>query len=196
MDAETGRRFVETMRSWLISLPHDLKILYEAATDENLERASRELAVGAIIYVVSPNDFISSDRDDFSSYADDCIMLRLALRNIVATGDEDSEFFKSRFPEFFDSLGEEIAVCEKAMGELFTWLESRLDQLGKLEYKGKKIPAYLDEDEDGELLYEDGLGFRTEYPVDEDDLHDRFKKSSSIIEVIQRRKDEEDKKGR
>lgn len=195
MDGETGRRFVETMRSWLISLPHDLKILYEAATDENLERSSRELAVGAIIYVVSPNDFISSDRDDFSSYADDCIMLRLALRQIVAADDEDSDFFKSRFPEFFESLDEELAVCKQAMGELFEWLDSRLAQLRQLEYKGKKIANYLDEDEDSELLYEDGLGFRTEYPVDEEDLSDRFKKASTIIEVIQRRKDEEDRKG-
>lgn len=196
MDAETGRRFVNTMRAWLISLPHDLKILYEASTDENLEREVRELAIGAIIYVVSPNDFISSDRDEFSSYADDCIMLRLALRKIVAGDDEDSEFFKSRFAEFFETLNDELVVCESAMGELFSWLDSRLGQLGKLEYKGKKIPNYLDDEEDAELLYEDGLGFRTEYPVDEDDLHDRFKKASTIIEVIQRRKDEEDRKGR
>jgi hypothetical protein len=64
------------MRSWLISLPHDLKILYEATADPDLERASRELAVGAIIYCVSPSDYVSSDRSDFSSYADDCIMRR------------------------------------------------------------------------------------------------------------------------
>ena len=196
MDTETGRRFVDTLRSWLISLPHDLKILYEASTDENLERQARELAVGAIIYVVSPNDFISSDRDDFSSYADDCIMLRLALRKIVAKGDEDSEFFKSRFPEFFETLDDELAGCKEAMGELFVWLASRLDHLKALEYKGKKIPSYLDKDEDAELLYEDGLGFRTEYPVDEEGLHDKFKKASTILEVIQRRKDEEDRKGR
>ena len=66
MDADIGRRFVDTMRGWLISLPHDLKILYEATSDENLDRASRELATGAIIYVVSPCDFITSDRSDFS----------------------------------------------------------------------------------------------------------------------------------
>jgi hypothetical protein len=123
-------------------------------------------------------------------------MLRLALRRIVANGDEDSEFFKSRFPEFFETLDDELAVCEKAMGDLFAWLDSRLDQLAKLEYKGKKIPNYLDGEEDAELLYEDGLGFRTEYPVSEDDLHDKFKKASTILEVIRRRKDEEDRKGR
>ncbi len=194
MNAELGRRFVETMRSWLISLPHDLKILYEASTDENLERSARELAVGAIIYTVSPNDYISSDRDDFSSYADDCILLRLALRRIVADGGEEVEFFKSRFPEFFDTLEDELAVCSEAMGELFTWLDSKVDGLKTREYKGKKIARYLDDDEAGEFLYEDGLGFSTEYPVDEDDLADRFKKASTIIELIRRRKAEEDQK--
>ena len=53
---------------------------------------------------------------------------------------------------------------------------------------------YLDDEEAAEYLYEDGLGFRTEYPVDEEDLADRFKKSSTILEVIQRRKAEEDRK--
>lgn len=194
MDAEIDTRFVETMRSWLISLPHDLKVLYEAAADENLERATRELMVGAIIYVVSPNDFISTDRDDFAGYADDCIMLRLALRTLADSDDEDAEFFRSRFPEFFDSLAEEMAVCQAAMGGLFDWLGSRLTELRNLEYKGKKVSQYIDDEEASELLYEDGLGFRTEYPVEEEQLADRFKKASTIIEVISRRKVEEDRK--
>src|SRR5688572_21410624 len=158
------------MRGWLISLPHDLKILYEASTDANLDRASRELAAGAIIYVVSPSDFVASDRADFSGYADDCLILRLALGRIVATKDEDSQQFRDRFSDFFASLEEELAVCKKAMGDLYAWLDSLVDGLTKLEYKGKKVPAYLDDEEQSELLYEDGLAFATEYPVDEDDL--------------------------
>ena len=194
MDPDIGRRFVDTMRGWLTSLPHDLKILYEASSDENLDRAARELAVGAIIYTVSPTDFISSDRSDFSSYADDCLILRLALRRIASKKDEDSQQFRDRFDEFFASLDEELEVCHKAMGELYTWLDSRVDHLVELEYKGKKVAHYLDDDEASEMLYEDGLAFATEYPVDEDDLADRFKKASTIIEVIQRRKVEEDRK--
>ena len=194
MDAQIGRRFVDTMRSWLISLPHDLKILYEAAADANLDRGSRELAVGAIIYVISPNDFIASDRQDFSGYADDCLVLRLALRRIAQNKDEDVQTFVGRFDDFFGSLGEGLDVCQKAMGELYTWLDARVDHLAASEYKGKKVPLYLDDEELSESLYEDGLAFATEYPVDEDDIADRFKKASTIIEVIQRRKAEEDRK--
>jgi uncharacterized membrane protein YkvA (DUF1232 family) len=194
VDADIGRRFVDTMREWLIALPHDLKILYEASSDPNLDRASRELAVGAIIYVLLPNDFVATDRSDFSAYADDCIILRVALQRIAAKDDEDSKQFRDRFEEFFGSLEPELAVCKTAMGQLYAWLEARADHLVELEYKGKKVPAYLDVDELSEMIYEDGLAFATEYPVDEDDLADRFKKASTIIEVIQRRKAEEDRK--
>lgn len=194
MDADIGRRFVDTMRAWLISLPHDLKIVYEASADENLDRSARELATGAIIYIISPTDFVSSDRSDFSGYADDCVILRLALLRIVAKDDEDSKQFRDRFEDFFASLDEELGVCKQAMGDLYGWLEARVDHLTEGEYKSKKVPAYVDDDELSELLYEDGLVFATEYPVDEDDLADRFKKASTILEVIQRRKTDEDRK--
>ncbi len=194
MDAEIGRRFVDTMRAWLISLPHDLKILYEASADENLDRAARELATGAIIYVISPTDFVSSDRSDFSGYADDCVVMRMALRRIASREDEDSQQFRDRFKDFFVSLDEGLEVCKKAMGDLYAWLEARVNHLTELEYKTKKVPGYVDDDELKELLYEDGLVFATEYPVDEADLADRFKKASTILEVMQRRKGEEDRK--
>jgi uncharacterized membrane protein YkvA (DUF1232 family) len=181
------------MRSWLITLPHDMKILYEAAADENLPRNVREIVVGAIIYAVSPNDHLASDRDDFAGYADDCIMLRLALNQLAKQKDEDCAFFRGRFSEFFEVLEKELATCKQTMGPLFTWMEEKLKVLTKLEYKGKKIRDFLDDDEASELLYEDGLGFATEYPVDEENLSDRFKKASTILEVIQRRKDEEDR---
>ena len=194
MDADKGRRFVDTMRAWLISLPHDLKILYEASADENLDRAARELATGAIIYIISPTDFVTSDRSDFSGYADDCVILRMSLRRIASREDEDSKQFHDRFQDFFASLDEELGVCKQAMGDLYAWLESRVDHLAEQEYKSKKVPGYIDDEELSELLYEDGLVFATEYPVDEDDLADRFKKASTILEVIQRRKAEEDRK--
>ncbi len=193
--SDIEQRFVETMSSWLISLPHDLKVLYEAVDDENLNRSVRELAAGAIIYVVSPNDFISADRYDSAlSYCDDCLLLRLAAAEIGASDDEDTEFFKSRFPEFFEPLAEELGICREAMGELFDWMKSKVAGLRALEYKGKKVTDFLDDEEAGGYLYEDGLEFRTEYDVDEDSLADSFKKASSAIALLQRRKDEEDRK--
>jgi uncharacterized membrane protein YkvA (DUF1232 family) len=193
VDAELSGRFVETMRSWLINLPYDLKILYEASTDENLSRETRELMIGAIIYTISPNDLIS-DRDNFASYADDCLLLRVALKTGVGSDDEDEEYFRSRFPEFFDTLDAELATCEEALGELYVWLASKVDILTKRNYKNKSVKQHFESEDLQEVLYEDGLEFRTEYPVSEDDIHDKFKKPTSVVELLRRAKHQEDLK--
>src|SRR5215469_8580022 len=49
-------KFVELVRGWLVSLPHDLKIAFDAMDDENLPRPVRELAAGLVMYIVTPKD--------------------------------------------------------------------------------------------------------------------------------------------
>jgi hypothetical protein len=77
------------------------------------------------------------------------------------------------------------------MGDLMTWLSSKVETLNKLDFKGKKIKVYLDNDEAREQLFDDGLEFRTIYPVDEERIGDKLKKASTIIDVMRRRKAEE-----
>jgi uncharacterized membrane protein YkvA (DUF1232 family) len=183
-------KFVELVRGWLVSLPHDLKIAFDAMDDENLPRAVREVATGVVIYVVSPNDFISDRNDTVVSYADDALMLRMALAKALGKG-EDEQAFRERFPELFDSLDENLTLCKTVMGELMTWLESKVSALRTIEYKGKKIAVYLDDDEAREQLFDDGLVFRTDYPVDEKTIADKLKKAATVTEVMKRRKAEE-----
>ena len=184
-------RFVELFKTWLVSLPHDLKIAIEAMDDENLPRSARELAVGAIMYVVSPNDFVSDRNEAVASYADDAILLRLALRAVVVDGGEDGVAFRERFSELFDGLDEDLKVCRGLMGDLMTWLETKVAGLRTQNYKGKKLPLYLDNDEARETLYEDGLAFRTDYPVDDKIIGDKLKKASTVTDAMRRRKAEE-----
>jgi uncharacterized membrane protein YkvA (DUF1232 family) len=183
-------KFVELMRAWLVSLPHDLKIAFDAMDDENLPRPVREVAAGVIAYVVSPNDFVSDRNDAVVSYADDALLLRLALSKALGKG-EDEQAFRERFPELFDSLDENLTICKSVMGELMTWLESKVGGLPTLEYKGKKVAKYLDDEEAREQLFDDGLVFRTDYPVDEKTIADKLKKASTVTEAIKRRKAEE-----
>ena len=181
-------KFVELVRSWLVSLPHDLKIAFDAMDDENLPRAVREIATGVVIYVVSPNDSVSSDRNDaVVSYADDAMLLRLALQQALGKG-EDEQTFRDRFPELFENLEDNLKLCKSVMGDLMTWLESKVGTLKTIEYKGKKVPAYLDNNEAREQLFDDGLVFRTDYPVDEKTIGDKLKKAQTIVEVMKRRK--------
>ncbi len=184
-------RFVELFKSWLVSLPHDLKIAFEAMDDENLPRSSREIAVGAIMYVVSPNDFVHDRNEAVSSFADDAVLLRLALRAVVAKSGEDGEAFRDRFPELFDNLDSDIDLCRSIMGDLLPWLEAKVENLHTQTHKGKKLKLYLDDVEARESLYEDGLGFRTDYPVDDKIIGDKLKKVSTVTDMMKRRRAEE-----
>jgi uncharacterized membrane protein YkvA (DUF1232 family) len=184
-------RFVELFKSWLVSLPHDLKIAFEAMDDENLPRSSREIAVGAIMYVVSPNDFVSDRNEAVASFADDAVLLRLALRAIVNASGEDGASFAGRFPELFENLDGDIESCRAVMGDLMQWLEKKVEGLRNQTYKGKKIKPFLEDDEARETLYEDGLGFRTDYPLDDKMINDKLKRASTVIDVMRKRRAEE-----
>lgn len=198
MAINADSRFVELVRGWLVSLPHDLKIAFEAMDDENLPRAARELAVGAIIYVVSPNDYVKDRNDSVVSYVDDAILLRLALRKVLSHGETDAEAatgFRGRFPEVFETLETDLELCKAQMGDLMGWLDGKLATLKNLEYKSKKAPAFLDDDEAREELFEYGLVFRTEYPIDEETIGDKLKKASTVTDVMKRRRAEEARQG-
>jgi uncharacterized membrane protein YkvA (DUF1232 family) len=183
-------KFVELVRGWLVSLPHDLKIAFDAMDDENLPRPVREVAAGVAIYIVSPNDLVSDRNDAVVSYADDALLLRLALTKALGKG-EDEQAFRDRFPELFEGLDDNLTLCKSVMGELMTWLENKVADLRKNEYKGKKLAIYLDDDEARETLFDDGLVFRTDYPVDEKTIADKLKKASTVTEVMKRRRAEE-----
>jgi hypothetical protein len=183
-------KFVELVRSWLVSLPHDLKIAFDAMDDENLPRPVRELATGVAIYIVSPNEFNTDRNDQIVSYADDAMLLRMALHQALGKG-EDEQAFRDRFPELFESLDDSLALCKAVMGDLIPWLETKVRTLPTIEYKGKKASKYLDDDEMREQLFDDGLVFRTDYPVDEKTIGDKLKKAQTVVEVIKKRRAEE-----
>ena len=190
MTSTAESKFVELVRDWLVSLPHDLKIAFDAMDDENLPRSVRELATGVAIYIVSPNEFIPDRNDALVAYTDDAMLLRLALHRALGKG-EDEQAIRERFPELFEGLEENLALCNSFMSEVMKWLETKLSALRTRDYKGKKLALYLDNDEAREALFEDGLVFRTDYPVDERTLGDKLKKAATIIDVMKRRKAEE-----
>jgi len=184
-------KFVELVRNWLVSLPHDLKIAFDAMDDENLPRTVRELAAGVVVYVISPVDSGVADRDDnVASFADDALLLRLALQKALGNG-EDEQAFRERFPELFNDLDADLTLCKSVMGELMTWLEGKISGLPSLDYKGKKVISYIDDEDAREQLFDDGLVFRTDYPIDEETIGDKLKKASTVTEAMRRRKQEE-----
>ena len=195
MTINAESKFVDLMRGWLVALPHDLKVAFDAMDDENLPRAARELAVGAIIYVVSPHDVIGDRNDQIASFTDDALLLRLALLEVVAQSAEDGKAFRDRFPEVFDGIEDDLKLCSGVLGDLMSWLKGKLGTLRTQVYKGNKLVKYLDDDEAREQLFEDGLVFRTDYPVDERTVGDKLKKVTTITEVMKRARAEEARAG-
>jgi hypothetical protein len=132
-----------------------------------------------------------SDKNDvIVSYTDDAVLLRLALHKALGKG-EDEQAFRERFPELFENLEEDLSLMKSVMGDLMTWLEGKVPSLKTIDYKGKKAPVYLDNDEARELLFEDGVVFRTDYPVDEKTIGDKLKRAATVIDVMKRRKTDE-----
>jgi hypothetical protein len=185
------RRFLTTVTDWLLSLPHDLKVLFEAKDEPNLERTARETAAGAILYVLNPD---ISGEENFVGFADDAILLRTALREVIARGGEGAPAFKDRFEEYFTNLDGDLDLCQQVMGDTFTWLQGKISGLPKQTYKQKKVAQYIDDDEDAESLYEDGRAFATDYPIDEDKLAMRLKRPETLLEPLRRKAAEEKKK--
>jgi uncharacterized membrane protein YkvA (DUF1232 family) len=162
--------------------------------DENLPRAARELAAGVAIYIVSPKDS-SQDRLEAVNYTDDAVLLRVVLQKALGKT-EDEAAFRDRFPELFENLEANLTMCKSMMGELMTWLENKVGSLKNTTYKGKKLPQYLDNDDARGELFDDGLVFRTDYPVDETRIGDKVKKASTILDALRRtRSDEQRAKG-
>jgi len=190
MDKDQERSFLETLARALVSLPFDLKVLLEAVSDPDLEHEVREVAAAAVVYIITPRE---GNVEPYLRYGEDAILLRLTARQLEAKGGDSGPMFRQRFAEEFGRFADELAVLEKACGpELMGWLDSRWATLRKATYGRKKISVFVNDD-DGTVLYDDGLKFGTNYPITEKSLAGRLKQAQPVLDHL-RKKWEQDKK--
>lgn len=186
------RNFLETMSRALVSLPFDLKILLEAVADLDLERAVREMAAGTVVHVISPKD---GNVEAPLRFAEDVVQLRLATAKIAAEGGEGAPAFRDRFAEDFSRFADELALFRSVLGDdIVDWLDSRWGSFLKGVYAKKKIPQFVDDEEVGTFLYEEGSKFGTMYPISEKSLAGRVKQSQPFIDHLGRKRDQDKKK--
>lgn len=192
MDKELERTFLDTISRTLVSLPFDLKILLEAVADSDLEQGTRELAAATVVHVITPKE---GNVDPPVRFAEDVLQLRLALAKIVAEGGEGAPAFKERFSEDYGRLDEELALFRSVFGDdVVDWLDSRWPTLAKAVYAKKKIPMFVDDEEVGTFLYDEGLKFGTNYPITEKSLAGRVKQVQPFIDHLARKRDQDKKK--
>jgi hypothetical protein len=192
MDKDIERTFLETMSRALVSLPFDLKVLLEAVADSDLERGVREVAAATVVHVITPKD---GNVDAPLRFSEDVVQLRLALAKVAAEGGEGAPAFRQRFAEDFERVDQELELFRQTLGEeIVGWLDSRWGSLLKAVYSKKKIPMFVDDEEVGTFLYDEGLRFGTLYPISEKSLAGRVKQVQPFIDHLARKRDQDKKK--
>jgi hypothetical protein len=192
MEKDIERSLLETLAPALVSLPFDLKILLEAVSDPDLDHGAREVAAAAVVYIIAPRE---GNVEPYIRYSEDVLVLRLALRRILSEGGEGAPAFRDRFAEDLSRLGQELELFDRACGkDLVAWLDSRWAVLRKAVYVRKKIPLFVDDEELGTLLYDEGLKFGTNYPISEKSLEGRLKQAQPVLDHLQRKWDQDKKK--
>jgi uncharacterized membrane protein YkvA (DUF1232 family) len=192
MPASLEKRFVQRMRELLVALPYDLKVLFEAMSDADLPLEARQAAAGAVIYCLSRNDLIP-DSAGAVGFVDDVVVVRLVLeRLLVLSGDAIGDY-PERFSDQFAELGEDLQLLRDYLAEAIGWLERHVEQLAQLKYKGKGVPAYVEDEDAAQRLYEEALEFTTEYEVD-DDAAAKLTRGEPILEAFRSRKAREERR--
>jgi hypothetical protein len=192
MDKDLERSFLETLSKALVSLPFDLKVLLEAVSDPELEHAVREIAAATVIHIINPKE---GNVEAPVRHAEDVLLLRLALVKIAAEGGEGAQAFRDRFAENYGRLDEELALFRECLGsDIVDWLDSRWGALLKAVYAKKKVSIFVDDEEVGTFLYDEGLRFGTEYPITEKSLAGRVKQAQPFIDHLGRKRDQDRKK--
>jgi len=165
----TEHQFVQRVRELLVSLPYDMKVLFEAISDPNLSMEARLVAAQTTIYCLSPSDPIP-DSLGLLGFVDDAVLVRLGLARILAVGGEDAGEFAGRFPELFGPLEADLELARSFLGTDMNWLEERINpKFAGSRYKGKDANTYLEDDEAQDYLYSEGLAFTTDYEIDEEE---------------------------
>jgi len=192
MDKDLERSFLETLSRALVSLPFDVKVLLEAVSDPDLEHAVREIAAATVIHVITPKE---GNVEAPVRHSEDAVLVRLALAKISAEGGEGAEAFRDRFAENYGRLDEELQLFRDAFGgDIVDWLDSRWGGLLKAVYAKKKVSMFVDDEEVGTFLYDEGLKFGTLYPISDKSIAGRVKQAQPIIDHLARKRDQDKKK--
>ena len=192
MDKDIERSFLDLLARGLVSLPFDLKVLLEAVSDADLEHTVREKAAAAVVHIINSKD---GNVDPPVRHAEDVILLRLTLARIARENGEGAETFRQRFAENYGSLDEELQTFRRALGDdVVEWLDSRWSALLKAVYGKKKISMFVDDEEVGTFLYDEGMKFGTNYPISEKYLAGRVKQAQPFVDHLIRKRDQDKKK--
>ena len=158
-DIERGS---STHREGLVSLPFDLKFCSRRSPTPISSARCRELAAATVVHVITPKD---GNVEAPLRFTEDVVQVRLALAKVAAEGGEGAPAFRERFAEDYARFDEELKLFRQTLGDdIVDWLDSRWGSLLKAVYP-RRIAMFVDDEEVGTFLYDEGLRFGTLYPI-------------------------------
>lgn len=180
------KNFFQLLVDWIATLPIDIKILVEMIGDEQLDITARTLAVGTLLYIISPLDIIPEKVGRVVGYIDDVIILRIALAAIVEIDPSRAKYYQEKYPDFLAGLDQHIKLLKDTLGALYGWLKALVDKLFKRTFHGKTTEDVAKSAEVQEDLFDEAMEYAANVPVDKEFIEQKLLETPprQILELL------------
>lgn len=180
-------RFSAALQEGLLSLPQDCKEVLRLIEDPELDDESRVLAAGALLHVLAGTNAIPGARGTLA-YADDVMVLRLAIERMREASPEVLRAHTEDAPEVYDAMADQLEAVRAHLGELVAVLDRAVDQLPKLQHEGHDAPRCAHDDDEMDWLYDsvhEAINLRLE--LDEADVARAVREADRLTTLLKQR---------
>ncbi len=143
---------IQVLRARVASIPADLKALFAIVDDAELDDDLRTTGAAAIFYNLNPANLIPT-KEGALGLADDAIAIRCALDAVRKKSPERAAKHADAAPETWDNLDHEIELLAGMLGDLWEPLRDAWQNVGMMEWRGKKAKDCVADPEDSAWLY-------------------------------------------
>jgi len=137
----------------MLSLPQDCKAMLRLAEDPELDEASRVLACGALLHLLSGTNAIPGAKGVLA-LADDVIVLRLVVDRIAESSPEVARAHREDDPDVYEAMAEQLEAVRAELGELMVVLDRAVAHRAKLQFGGHDPVRCAGDEGGGTWLYD------------------------------------------
>lgn len=145
--------FEEAMRQGLLSLPQDMKGMLRVMEDPDLDEASRVLASGSLLHVLSASNAIPGVKG-ILALVDDVLVLRLTLERISANSPDVVRHHIENDPDVFEPWAAQLAAARAYFGEHIAVIDKAVDHLPSQKFAGHTAPECARDEDGSTWLYD------------------------------------------
>jgi uncharacterized membrane protein YkvA (DUF1232 family) len=151
--------FVELLRGWLHNLEVNSQLFVEIMNDEQLPMSARMIAIGVLVYVVSPVDIIPDKANALKvlSLIDDVLVMIVGLSIIVSLMPESRvEYYRSKY-QAIAQISDYVDILQAILGILWDRLKRFVEKLRSRSYKRQTTEDVAHSPEMQEQLFDETM---------------------------------------